>query len=335
MTRAHRRRLLALAAALPLFAAASIAVLPPFDNEATAASTVTICLVPPGQLSNEFTLTVPAAAASALLAQTPSYTGPCAAYGTASALGQGNIRTFAQLEDGRPLSIGAVFPRTTLSGLPTTMTDGHHCYDVDGNGTTDQMTECVGGHERPLDMPAAIRNVPGIPLQWALINWNPHGHGAPGVYDVPHFDFHFYIQSKAERDAIRPGPCGLAVNCDDYARGALPVPAANMPPDYRDLGFVEYGMGNHLLDQTTPEWNGIRFTRTFIFGAYDGRISFLEPMITAAWFEQLATGQTPGGCVPIKQPQSWQVPGWYPQKYCFRYRANRNDFTVSLEDFRN
>jgi hypothetical protein len=26
------------------------------------------------------------------------------------------------------------------------------------------------------------------------LNWNPHGHIPPGVYDLPHFDFHFYIE---------------------------------------------------------------------------------------------------------------------------------------------
>ena len=38
----------------------------------------------------------------------------------------------------------------------------------------------------------------------ALIDWNPHGHEPPGVYNLPHFDFHFYIISNEERLAIPP-----------------------------------------------------------------------------------------------------------------------------------
>ena len=33
-----------------------------------------------------------------------------------------------------------------------------------------------------------------MPLKWALLNWNPHGHIPPGIYDRPHFDVHFYME---------------------------------------------------------------------------------------------------------------------------------------------
>lgn len=338
----RRRRLVAAALVLPcLAAAAAIALDSPRsdanttnDANAAASGNVKICLVPPANRSIELTITVPAAAVQPLLAQTPSYEGVCAAYGPPSALGGGTVRTYAQIEASAPRTVGVTFPRTMLSGLPTAMTDGHHCFDVDGNGQLDPMTECAGGHERELALPTALTQLSGMPLKWALVNWNPHGHGAPGVYDVPHFDFHFYTQPKAERDAIRPGPCGIIVNCEDFARGSIPVPPAYLPADYTDLQMVEVAMGNHLLDQTSPEWNGAPFTRTFIFGSYDGKISFLEPMITHAWLQGLATGQNASGCRPVKQPQAWQIAGWYPQQYCIRYRANRDDLTVSLENFR-
>ena len=34
-----------------------------------------------------------------------------------------------------------------------------------------------------------------IPFKWVLLNWTPHGHIPPGVYDTPHFDVHFYLDS--------------------------------------------------------------------------------------------------------------------------------------------
>ncbi|PZF99199.1 hypothetical protein C1I93_06490 [Micromonospora endophytica] len=332
-----RKRLLAGALVVALLATAAFAQLASSEQKVSRAAgvtTATICLVPRGTPAVEVTVTVPTVAVPALLAQTLSYQGVCAAYGKPLALGGGTVRTYAQIERNAPKTIGITFPRGMLSGLPTSMTDGHHCYDVNGDGQLDEMSECAGGHERELTLPAAATRIAGLPLKWALVNWNPHGHGAPGVYDIPHFDFHFYIQPKAERDAIRPGPCSIIVHCDDFTRGITPIPAQHLPADYRDLQFVEVAMGNHLLDQTSPEWNGAAFTRTFVYGAYDGKISFLEPMISHAWLQGVATGQNPSGCLPIKQPQSWQTTGWYPQEYCIRYRSNRDDFTVSLENFR-
>jgi hypothetical protein len=34
------------------------------------------------------------------------------------------------------------------------------------------------------------------------MDWEPHGHPPPGVYDVPHFDFHFYMITPEERAGI-------------------------------------------------------------------------------------------------------------------------------------
>jgi len=37
-----------------------------------------------------------------------------------------------------------------------------------------------------------------------LFDWNPHGHEPEGIYDLPHFDFHFYIIPSEERMNIPP-----------------------------------------------------------------------------------------------------------------------------------
>jgi hypothetical protein len=290
---------------------------------------VTVCVVRAKHPKRENTAVVPTEVATELQRTTLSYAGPCAWYGAASALGDGTVRTYTQRRQGVPLAIGAVFPSSMLTNLPADYSDGHHCFDVDGNGSVDPMMECAGGYERPLNVPVQ----PDVPVKWALVNWNSHGHGAMGVYTYPHFDFHFYVQSKAERDAIRVGPCGIVVNCDDYATGAKPLPSKYFPAGYSDIGAVEVAMGNHLVDQSGPEWQGQPFMRTFVYGAYNARISFLEPMISLAFLNQVRSGQSPSGCYPISQPQRWQQPGWYPSTYCVRYRANRDDFTVSIESF--
>lgn len=92
-------------------------------------------------------------------------------------------------------------------------------------------------------------------------------------------------------------------------------------------------MGAHLVDPRDPVGDG--FTRTFIYGQYDGRITFIEPMITKAHLESVAARAAVGGvgvqCDTITRPAAWQRPGWYPKKICVRYAAGR--YTVSLDDF--
>ena len=60
-----------------------------------------------------------------------------------------------------------------------------------------------------------------------------------------------------------------------------------MHPDHIDVGAAVPDMGNHLIDSKSPELvtKGTIFTHTFIFGAYDGHVSFYEPMITRAYLE--------------------------------------------------
>ena len=65
----------------------------------------------------------------------------------------------------------------------------------------------------------------------------------------------------------------------------MPVPAGYVHADHIDVGAAVPDMGNHLIDfevaragrRGSPE-----FTHTFIFGAYDGQVTFYEPMITLA-----------------------------------------------------
>ena len=170
------------------------------------------------------------------------------------------------------------------------------------------------------------------PFTWVSVNWNPMGHPAPAppVWAVPHYDFHFYIMPAAAVAQIRPGPCSELIHCDDFKRAQTPLPAGYVHADHIDVGAAVPDMGNHLIDSKTPELvvEGREFTHTFIFGAYDGHVSFYEPMITLPYLET-----RPDVCAPIKQPTAWEVDGWYPTTYCIRYLADEGRYTVSLEDF--
>ncbi|GLZ38902.1 hypothetical protein [Actinokineospora sp. NBRC 105648] len=277
---------------------------------------------------------LPTSLAAEVYRATRSYPGPCAVYGTPKPMGRAQIQTFAQLRGPQPVRLGFVFDADALDGLPTAMTDGTHCHDVDGNGKVDQHTECVHSHDTTLDLPREFTARVGGPFTWGLITWDPHGHAPGTIYGLPHFDFHLYMQDQAARDAIRTGPCGGEglINCDDLATAHVPVPDRYRPADFADVGAVVSAMGNHLTDPTGPEFNGATFTHTFMYGAYAGDITFYEPMITRAWLvEVVQSGR--GACRDIKPPAAWKVAGWYPTRYCVDYRANRHELSVALTDF--
>ncbi len=88
-------------------------------------------------------------------------------------------------------------------------------------------------------------------------------------------------------------------------------------------------MGNHLIDARTseladPPQRG--FTHTWIVGAYDGHVTFNEPMITLAFFLS-----RPDVCTPVRQPSAWATAGYYPTEYCIPYARKSGSYTVSLE----
>ncbi|HJL18571.1 MAG TPA: hypothetical protein RMH99_23120 [Sandaracinaceae bacterium LLY-WYZ-13_1] len=294
---------------------------------------VDLCFVPRRWPDFELDIRVPERTADRLTDRTLSYPGPCYTYGESDERGDGYLETYAQYDrDGTPLAIGVSFPASTLDDLPTAATDGNHCYDLDGDGVIEndpEAMECMGGHESIVYLPDVAIDDPDMPFEWMLINWNTFGHAPPGVYTIPHFDFHFYILDQATRDSIRPGECGLLIDCDDFVTATAPIPPQYVPMDYQSVGAAEVAMGDHLVDLTSKEFTDPgSFDHTWIYGAWDGSIAFYEPMITRDYFLS-----EPDTCVPLKLPEAWETAGWYPLEYCMRYRPNRDDYTVSMESF--
>ncbi len=149
-----------------------------------------------------------------------------------------------------------------------------------------------------------------------LIDWNPHGHEPEGVYDLPHFDFHFYIVSNEARIAVPPldPPNMDLAPADKY-----------IPPFYIELPGMVPQMGAHWVDVTSPELNGSVFTNTFLWGSYNGEFTFWEPMITR---EYLLTH--PDKTFPISQPATFQKNGWYPMDYKVSFSSDRDEYSVAL-----
>jgi hypothetical protein len=245
-------------------------------------------------------------------------------------LGQGDVTSFADLQEGgAPRAIGIMISAETLATLPAEPSDLHHCYDRDGDGVTAQATECLHTHERVVPLPDAVTQRGDVPFSWVLLNWNMNGHMPPGVYDVPHFDVHFYIASIEDTFAIHDGPCGPEfVACDDYAMAKMPVPANLMHPDFKDVDAVAPAMGNHLIDVGGHEFHGQGFTYSWIYGVYGGKVTFWEQMIALSYLES-----RPNMCAPIKTPPAVEAAGYYPTQQCIRYEADADAYVVSLEGF--
>lgn len=331
------KRMFSMAAGLAL--ALTIAILPlPGHGTATASPSrshgVAICLVSKAFPRAERTVHVPSFLVATLIRVTASYRGPCAAYGESAPRGDGRLTAYTQQEHGKPKAIGVVMPTRTLRGLPhEPPTDGKWCFDKNGDGTVDPMKECANGYGNILQLDKGFLRTVDTPFKYLMVDWNPHGHGPPKVYDKPHFDAHFYLQPDAQRKAIRPGPCPELVNCDDYKLGKKLPAAKHLPSDFEDLDALSPGMGNHLIDRTGPEFHGKPFTHTFIYGTWNRSTTFYEPMITREFLAGLVDGSRADTCAPIKTPKAFEKSGWYPTKYCMRHRDNRDELTISVEGF--
>lgn len=157
------------------------------------------------------------------------------------------------------------------------------------------------------------------PFMHVGLDWNPNGHEPEPIYGKAHFDFHFYMVSEAERMAIPP------YEVDSMKFKNAPAPAY-FPPTYFNPGGGVPQMGAHWIDFTSPELNGAPFTQTFIYGSYNGKVTFYEPMITEAF---ILTNTTFERSIP--QPAKFQKTGYYPTR--MRIAKSNGQTNFILEGF--
>lgn len=239
-------------------------------------------------------------------------------YGPAQTLGQGTARTYVEVDgNGVATALGVAISEAGLSGLPQT--------PLPGGPSAVNLT---------LQLPASAQ---ATGFNHVMLDWNPGGHEPEHVYTLPHFDFHFFLTTPAERDAIMPSDPA-------WSAKAAKFPAAEfIPKDYAaasTLGNMEPGaaavpmMGMHWLDVKSPELqpppNGKTFTSTFIYGSWDGIVNFAEPMITKAYIESLKHDPD-GVTVPISPITRAQKPGLYPTRYSIRFDKPTREYRVAIE----
>ena len=227
-------------------------------------------------------------------------------YGVSQPLGDGTMRTYVEMVNGAPVEVGVALSERALENLP----HGHH----------DPGAVVFEGHhvmwEYVLELPADNPT----PFQHVALNWNLTGHEPAGIYDKPHFDFHFNLISDAERRTITPEDAKF-----DEKAANHPAPS-HVPAGYAALPGAVPLMGAHWIDPTSPELNGEQFGQTFIFGTWDGELIFAEPMITKAFLEA-----KPNFTAEIPVPEVVDVPGYYPTRYGIRWDEETKEYRVSLE----
>lgn len=171
---------------------------------------------------------------------------------------------------------------------------------------------------------ALVLSFPGeavgkIPFDHIMLDYLHSGHEPPGVYDVAHFDMHFYLQSLNERLAI-PSYGEKATQFDN-----LP-PADYIPSSYIRLPGGVPQMGVHWADPTSPELSGKgKFTETLIFGSYDGKLTFMEPMVT---YDFLKAKPNLTKTMPL--PKKFAKAGYYPMSYSIKQVGD--NIEVSLDN---
>ena len=228
-------------------------------------------------------------------------------YGDAVVMGNGTARVYIDLRDGVPVELGIALSEEAMTGLP-----GHH---------SPGGIELEPGHTMFFSTPE-MPAVNPTPYRHVLLGWNPGGHEPPGVYDVPHFDFHFYTTSNEDRVAIDPAvDAAFAQKASNHPTGAA------APEGYIAIPGAVPLMGAHWVDPTAPELNGQPFTKTFLFGSWDGELIFTEPMITKAYLE---TRPTYRQRIPV--PES-TVAGYRPSAYRIYFDETTREYRVALTDF--
>ncbi|WP_310393506.1 DUF5602 domain-containing protein [Hymenobacter sp.] len=227
---------------------------------------------------------------------------PSVAYGPTVQVGGGSARGFVAADAaGKPAEIGLALTESALAGLPTAAVSP--MFDV------------------ALPPSAAAGQ---LPFDHISLGWNPLGHDPAPTYSAPHFDVHFYLQSMAAQHTITlDDPKG-----DIFpAAGLLPtgyVTAPNAAP-----ARTSPMMGRHWVDPTSPEYApGGTFTHTFVYGTYDGHVTFLEPMLTKAMLVPAV-----GVEQAIKQPAAHEATGkYYPTKYTIRHDAGTHEYLITMKD---
>jgi hypothetical protein len=258
-------------------------------------------------------------------------------YGTPVKVGNGTVRTYVVLDQkqhGRPLEVGVAMSERALEGLPAGM-PMPAAADKKGHDHAAKMMNAY-----LLDLPAQNPT----PYKFVQFDWNPNGHEPAGVYDLPHFDFHFYTVPVEVRNSIVPTDPQFAAKAANFPAPEFRAPFyidAATPAQIPPAAATVPQMGLHWLDVRSPELQGMAgnpagfrpFTKTFIYGSWDGQFIFDEPMITRAYILAKKTATDPAvvdELIPVPTSPKYSPAGFYPSAYRITWDAQAKEYRVAL-----
>ena len=226
-------------------------------------------------------------------------------YGPQVHIGDGKVRSWIRItHDGVPQEMGLEMTEGALQNLPKAPA-----------GTTGEFTVeyLIPLHQKAKEV---------TPYDHIEIDWQANGHFPPGIFDVPHFDIHFYTISLADQMAIpAPGPSTISL--------FGPPPAGYLPAEYTIMAAPIAKMGRHWLDATTFPTPSNPFTHVLVYGTFYNKVVFIEPMITRSF---LLTNTTVHQA--IKQPTVYNPSGtYYPTMYNIYRDGKKENIYITLDEF--
>ena len=203
-----------------------------------------------------------AAVTSLMLVGCSSYSTPSVAptrevAGSCGTAFGGSICSWAQMSGSNVVALGATVPMASIENSP-----------ADAPMAWPPVVSAV------IPMPAEARTATGV--DHLTVYWEHHGH-PPTPFLTPHYDFHFYTISDADR---------MAIDCANKSKpDAVPAGYSLLDVDIPGIGMLTGlcvpGMGMHSLvsselTATTP------FSGTMVLGFYNAKPIFFEPMVAKA-----------------------------------------------------
>lgn len=171
-----------------------------------------------------------------------------------------------------------------------------------------------------LDLPMPSEVSSSTYINFVSLDYNPQGHPPPGVYDVPHFDIHFYAITPQQRNAIL-APDPVPPSADRIPAGYL------YPPPFLVAENTVPMMGVHA-SPASDFAPGAKFTRTMILGYYNGNMNFLEPMVTR---ELLLKRQS--FSLPVPRPATLGRATRYPTEFNAVYDPAADSYDLVFSNF--
>lgn len=201
----------------------------------------------------------------------------------------------------------------------------------------------VNGGERSFEWYRSIDNCTiSQPFISSGIEYNSHGHAgglslkdaqyaatlppdqvldfvtAHSSWTIPHFDLHYYVVDVPTIQTLNDST-------------TTPAPSQYLPANFScpPIGF-EKRMGLHCFN-VTKDYSTLGFSQApeLIYGAYDGKVHFLETMFSLDFLKRLQTSGE-GFMQDIPQPSSELPFSPFPTEFVFRYDQARDIFVVQL-----